>query len=85
MNQTNEWMMRRGCERPCRMANLMSKAYSKQQRLYKQSVWNAWRDFQAEMEERRETVSRCVTSKRMVTKWFLDWYWQEGRSVVYTV
>jgi hypothetical protein len=30
----------------------------------------------AETEARRETVSRCVTSKRMVTKWFLDWYWQ---------
>ena len=41
-------------------------------------MWNAWRDFQAEMEERREMVSRCVTSKRMKTKWFLDWYWQAG-------
>jgi protein SFI1 len=29
-----------------RLANLMSKAYAKQQRLYKQSVWNKWREFQ---------------------------------------
>ena len=28
------------------------------------------------MEARREALKRCVTSKRMLTNWFLDWYWQ---------
>lgn len=59
-----------------RLANLVSKAYAKQQRLYKHSVWNAWLAFQEEIESRREMLRRCVTSKRVVTKWFLDWYWQ---------
>ena len=59
-----------------RLANLVSKGYAQQQRLYKRWVWNSWVGFIEEAEARRDKVSRCVTSKRMVTKWFLDWYWQ---------
>ena len=59
-----------------RMSNLMAKAYANQQRLWKQSAWNSWIGFLERMEARRDTVSRNVTSKRTVMKWFLDWYWQ---------
>lgn len=64
------------CKEYRRLANLVNKAYAKSQRLYKESVFNQWREFLAEIERRKETVSRAVTSKRLLTSWFLDWYWQ---------
>jgi len=64
------------CREYRRLANLVQKAYVKSQRLYKQSVFNQWREFLAEIDRRKETVSRAVTSKRLLTSWFLDWYWQ---------
>ena len=58
-----------------RMSSLVAKAYAKSARLYKQSVFDQWCDFVEEIERRKDTLKRCVTSKRLLTSWFLDWYW----------
>ena len=59
-----------------RASALVSKAYAKTCRLQKQSVFDQWWDFVREVEARKETLKRCVTSKRLLTTWFLDWYWR---------
>ena len=59
-----------------RMSNLVAKAYKKSRQIYTQSVFDSWCDFVSEVEQRKETLKRCVTSKRLLTAWFLDWYWQ---------
>ena len=59
-----------------RASALVSKAYAKTCRLQKQSVFDQWLDFVREVEARKETLKRCVTSKRLLTSWFLDWYWK---------
>ena len=45
-------------------------------RIYAQSVFDQWCAFCEETETRKETLKRCVTSKRLLTSWFLDWYWR---------
>jgi protein SFI1 len=59
-----------------RTSRLVHKAYAKSRRIYTQSVFDQWCAFCDEVETRKETLKRCVTSKRLLTSWFLDWYWQ---------
>jgi protein SFI1 len=59
-----------------RKANLVSKGYAMSRRVYKQSVFDQWLEYVADIERRKDTLRKCVTSKRLMTKWFLDWYWQ---------
>ena len=59
-----------------RTSGLVAKAYAKSRRIYARSVFDQWRAFCEEVETRKETLKRCVTSKRLLTSWFLDWYWK---------
>jgi protein SFI1 len=59
-----------------RASGLVAKAYAKSRRIYAQSVFDQWCAFCEETETRKETLKRCVTSKRLLTSWFLDWYWR---------
>lgn len=59
-----------------RTSLLVAKAYAKSRRIYARSVFDQWAAFCEEVETRKETLKRCVTSKRLLTSWFLDWYWQ---------
>jgi len=59
-----------------RMSGLVNRGYQKSRAIYKQSVFDSWCAFVEEVERRNETLRRCVTSKRVVTAWFLDWYWR---------
>ena len=59
-----------------RASGLVAKAYAKSRRIYAQSVFDQWCAFCEETERRKETLKRCVVSKRLLTSWFLDWYWR---------
>ena len=54
-----------------RASGLVAKAYAKSRRIYAQSVFDQWCAFCEENETRKETLKRCVVSKRLLTSWFL--------------